>query len=351
MTVKAFDIPVESGKSRIMVGQVMDSVGKYLPAEVSRMIIITDENVRRFHGHRFPDAGEVITIGTGEAVKTLETAKRIYERLVFLEADRFVFLLGIGGGIVCDITGFVASTYLRGVRFGYMPTTLLAQVDASVGGKTGVNFNGYKNIIGTFAQPETVFCDPRFLTTLPEEEVSCGLAEIVKHAAIADAGYFAGLEGLCGSATIRDPAVIEPIVYRSVEIKAGIVARDEREKGERRKLNFGHTLGHALEKTTGMRHGSAVSIGMAAAGRISREKNLLTEAERVRLVSLLESFNLPTRAGDDMDVPAVMDALARDKKRQGEKIHFVLLCGIGNAVVEPIPIGLLEEALTGMHHA
>ena len=338
------EISGQTGRSRILVGEVMAQIPQHLP-ESSRVVIITDDNVRHYHADRFPKAADVISIGTGEGIKTLDTVETICERLISIEADRSVFLLGIGGGIVCDITGFAASIYLRGVRFGYIPTTLLAQVDAGVGGKTGVNFMGYKNIIGTFSQPELVACDPCFLATLPQEELSCGFAEIVKHAAIADAAYFGMLENFSMESMASDPGVIEPIVYRSVVIKADVVGRDEREKGERRKLNFGHTLGHALEKTTGMPHGRAVSVGMMAAAKLSREKNLTRQDDVLRLKNLLESLNLPTSAA--MDVPAVIDALARDKKREGDMIHFVLLAGIGRAVVESIRLDLLEKVLLG----
>ncbi len=340
--MKIHEISGQTGHSRILVGQAMDDMGRYLPDKCP-LVVITDENVRRLYEDRFPKADDVIVIGTGEAIKTLDTVRVIYERLVAAQADRSVFLLGIGGGIVCDVTGFVASTYLRGVRFGYMATTLLAQVDAGVGGKTGVNFMGYKNMVGTFNQPELVVCDPRFLATLPEEDLACGFAEIVKHAAIADIQYFEKLEAFAGKAGAADPETIESIVHRSVLIKADIVRRDEREKGERRKLNFGHTLGHALEKTAGLRHGHAVSIGMAAAARLSMEQGRVSADDVVRLENLLASLDLPTRAV--MDVPAVIDALARDKKREGDLIHFVLLNGIGHAVVEPIRLDLLEKVL------
>ncbi|MGM0403224.1 MAG: 3-dehydroquinate synthase [Thermodesulfobacteriota bacterium] len=340
--MKIHEISGKTGHSRILVGKVMEDMGQFLPEECP-LVIITDETVRHYYEDRFPTAKAVISIGTGEKIKTLDTVRMIYERLVSIEADRSVFVLGIGGGIVCDVTGFAASTYLRGVRFGYIPTTLLAQVDAGVGGKTGVNFRGYKNMVGTFTQPEMVACDPRFIGTLPEEERACGFAEIVKHAAIADPEYFETLERFAAEGSMQDVDMMASIVYQSVVIKADIVNRDEREKGERRKLNFGHTLGHALEKTAGLRHGQAVSVGMTAAARLSVEKNRLSGDDARRLVNLLEALHLPTRA--EMDVPAVIDALARDKKREGDQIHFVLLNRIGDACIEAIRLNLLEKVL------
>ena len=340
--MRIHEITGQAGRSRILVGEVMEEAARFLPEDCP-LFIVTDDNVQRTWGHRFPEARTVIPIGTGEGIKTLETVRDVCSRLLEAEADRSVFLMGIGGGIVCDITGFVASTYLRGVRFGYMATTLLAQVDAAVGGKTGVNFMGYKNMIGTFNQPEIVLCDPRHIATLPPSELGCGFAEIVKHAAIADGAYFRELERLGVKALDLDPGVMEAIVSRSVEIKARVVGRDEKEAGERRKLNFGHTLGHALEKTTGMRHGHAVSVGMAFAARLSAEKGLLSQSAVERLENLLGVLDLPVRA--DANAAAVIEALGRDKKRKGDVVHFVLLRGIGEAAVEKIPLALLRTLI------
>jgi len=341
--VKKIEISGHNGRSRILVGERLKNLSSYLPQK--RTIIITDDPVAGFYQPDFP-AAEIIRIGTGEGSKTLDTVKEIYRRLIEWSADRSVFLLGIGGGIVCDMTGFAASTYLRGVRFGYAPTTLLAQVDASVGGKTGVNFLGYKNMVGVFSQPEFVICDPEVLKTLPRPALSAGFAEIVKHAAIADASYFGYLEKNAAAALALDPVVIERVIYDSVKIKAEIVNQDETEKGERRKLNFGHTFGHAVEKTIGVSHGEAVSIGMMAAARLSQNRGLLSETDVGRLRRLLETFYLPVKISAD---PAgIIDAQARDKKREGEGIHFVLLSGIGRAVVEKMDLADLKQVVYAM---
>src|SRR6056297_59522 len=335
--MKTLSISGATGHSEIFVGESFEHLSDHLPAD--RAIAITDENVGRFYGDLFP-VREVITIGQGETIKTLETVAGIYDQLIEREADRSVFMVGIGGGIVCDIAGFVASTYLRGVRFGYVPTTLLAQVDASVGGKTGVNFKGYKNIVGVFNQPEFVLCDPAVLNTLPERELACGFAEVVKHAAIADPVYFDFLEQESRRAFSLEPQVMERVVYDSIAIKAGVVNRDEREKGERRKLNFGHTFGHAVEKTEGRRHGEAVSIGMMMAARLSQNLNMLDKKSVNRLADLLASFQLPLQGQSNKT--QVMDAIARDKKRDGDALHFVLLEALGQAVVKEIPINELQ---------
>jgi len=340
--LKKIEINGKTGHSKIYIGEGLASLDAYLPD--TKVVIITDENVARHYQQDFPKT-PVIKIKTGEGVKTLETVSAIFQQLISLEADRSVFLVGIGGGIVCDITGFVASTYLRGVRFGYVPTTLLAQVDASVGGKTGVNFMGYKNMVGVFSQPEFVICDLNVLHTLPERELVCGFAEIVKHAAIADAEYFKFLENNYNKALSLDPDVLERVIYDSVAIKADIVNRDETEKGERRKLNFGHTFGHAVEKTTGVPHGEAVSIGLMVAAALSASKKMLTENDVDRIRNLLSRLNLPVKA--DTDFGRILDAMARDKKREGDGIHFVLLSKMGKAVVEKITIAEFDRVL---HH-
>ncbi|MFO7838179.1 MAG: 3-dehydroquinate synthase [Desulfosalsimonadaceae bacterium] len=341
--MKTLQICGREKTSSIHVGASLAGLGDHLPC--GRTIIITDENVAGHYADRFP-AAEVVCIGTGEAVKTLETVSMIYRELIDRQADRSVFLAGIGGGIVCDVTGFAASTYLRGVGFGYCPSTLLSQVDASVGGKTGVNFEGYKNMVGVFNQPDFVICDPLLLQTLPEREVAFGFAEVVKHAAIADEDYFAFLERESGRAFSLEADVMERVIHDSVAIKADIVGRDEKEKGERRKLNFGHTFGHGLEKTTGFSHGEAVSAGMIIAANLSRNRGLLSAASVKRLQALLAAFHLPVALPADVDKEQLMDAVCRDKKRTGGSVCFVMLKDLGEAVVEPVSIRELEDALS-----
>lgn len=332
-----------TGDSRIVVGERLANLRAYLPAGPT--VIITDANVARLHGREFP-AAHVIAIGSGEKVKNLDTVRAVYAELLAQRADRDVNIVGIGGGIVCDIAGFVAATYLRGVRCGFVASTLLAQVDASIGGKNGVNFDGYKNMVGTFNQPAFVLCDLEMLRTLPVSEVRCGLAEIVKHAAIADAAMFAGLEREAEAALGLDLGVVERLVHDSLVIKAAIVNRDEKEAGERRKLNFGHTFGHAVEAVAGIPHGEAVAIGMALAAVISQRRGLIAEEELQRFLRLLQRLGLPTWIQADQG--AVLEALGKDKKRAGESIHFVLLEGIGRARVAEIPLGELREAVEAL---
>jgi len=329
--MNTLEIQGSTGKSTLLLGENLKNLETRLPP--SKRVIITDGNVRRLYGDLFPES-RIIEIGMGEDIKTLETAQDIFQKLVDYEADRNIFIVGIGGGIVCDMTGFVASTYLRGVRFGFVATTLLAQVDASVGGKNGVNFSGFKNMVGVFNQPQFVICDPRVLRTLSERDRGCGLAEIVKHAAIADDSLFHYLEKNQGEIMALSPGAVQRMVHDSVVIKSGIVNRDEKESGERRKLNFGHTIGHAVEKVHKLPHGEAVSIGMMAAAKLSAIKGYLTDAHVARLAELLESLKLPTRW--ELDGAQIFHALRHDKKRENDTVHFVLLQRLGRAVVEPV---------------
>ncbi len=326
------------GTSTLWVGERLENLSEYTKGR--RTIVITDQNIANLYGQLLSDYA-VITIGMGEKIKTIETLQYIYDELVNLEADRATFIVGVGGGIVCDITGFAASTFMRGVNFGFVASTLLAQVDASVGGKNGVNFGGYKNMVGVFNQPEFVICDMNLLKTLPKEELLCGMAEIVKHGAIADREMFAFLEEAGHRALELDLKIIERLVFDSVKIKADVVNRDEKEKGERRLLNFGHTLGHAIEKTTRIPHGQAVSIGMRAAAQISVRKGLLPADEARRLEELLIKLELPVvPEGRRQDLLA---AMRKDKKREGAEIFFVLLKALGQAVVVPLSMQELEE--------
>jgi 3-dehydroquinate synthase len=341
--MKSFKIHGITGDSTILVGESLQNVEMYVSSE--QVVVITDTNVRRLYAKDFPPC-EIIEIGMGEKIKSLDTVKTIYGRLVELEADRSCFIVGIGGGVVCDIAGFVASTYLRGVRFGFVASTLLSQVDASVGGKNGVNFEGYKNMVGVFNQPEFVICDMKLLKTLPEKEILCGLAEVVKHAVIGDTDLFSYLEKQYKRVLQLDAEAIEKVVYDSVLLKSSIVNRDEKEKGERRKLNFGHTLGHALEKTTGAAHGEAVSAGMVVASALSKKRGYLSAEEMERIEALLKKLKLPTRV--HLDGKRLLDGVRKDKKREGERMNFVLLHGIGKAVVEKISMKELETVVNEM---
>ncbi len=338
--MKKLLVRAASGSSQILVGESIDNLKQYM--DERHAVIITDRTVAGHYQKQFPKC-PVILIDSGEQIKTLETVTTIFNQLVDLEADRSTLILGIGGGIVCDIAGFVASTYMRGTPFGFVSTTLLSQVDASVGGKNGVNFGGYKNMVGVFNQPAFVVCDMRLLKTLPFREIQCGFAEIIKHGAIADHRLLDFLENHRDAALDLESRIVEHLVYRSVEIKAGVVTRDEREKGERRKLNFGHTFGHAIEKLTGIPHGEAVGIGMVLAAALSVAKGLLSPADARRLERIIDSYGLPIRP--PVDVQSMLAAMRKDKKREGERIHFVFLDALGSARVEEIEFEALHRLI------
>lgn len=339
--MQTFEIHGQSGTSRILVGETLANLPQYLPA--GKVVVITDENVKRLYGDHFSQY-PTITIGLGEGHKTLDTMAHIYAELIRLEVDRSSFIVAVGGGIVCDITGFAAATFMRGVPYGFVATTLLAQVDASVGGKNGVNFGGYKNMVGVFAQPRFVICDPHLLTTLPEAEVLCGLAEVIKHGAIADRDLFAYLQENVAAALALDPAVMEHLVHQSVVIKAGVVNEDETEQGRRRILNFGHTIGHAVEKLSRVPHGQAVSIGMRVAAKFSSRLAGLPAERAEALEQLLQDFGLPVQL--DLPRKKVADALRKDKKKSGSKIHYVLIEEIGKAKVVDIGLDEVDRLLT-----
>jgi 3-dehydroquinate synthase len=311
-----------------------------------RLAVITDKNVSRFYRDCFP-AGQVIEIEPGEKSKTLDTARSIYEQLLDSEIDRTDYILGIGGGVVCDLTGFVASTYLRGVRFGFIASTLLAQVDASIGGKNGVDFKSFKNIVGVIKQPEFVICDPDMLKTLEKKEFTGGIAEVIKYGAIMDKGLFDYCDSHSKEIPDMDLAVIDEMVFRSASNKVKLVEIDEFETGERTKLNFGHTFAHALEKITGLSHGEAVAIGMNIAGAISVREGLLTEKEASRLKSVIQNMGLPVSM--DVDPAELFHAIRKDKKKKGDRIGLVLLEELGRSVVKYMDLDRLKLILDDLH--
>ncbi len=326
--------------SCIYLGESISNLDHYLPA--GKNIIITDRNVSKLYSSSFPDA-EIIEIEPGENSKTLRTIEHIYERFLDAEIDRNSSVIGIGGGIVCDIAGFAASTYMRGFGFAFVPTTLLAQVDASIGGKNGVNFRGYKNIIGTINQPDLVLVDHRFLETLPLKEVKNGLAEVIKIAAIGDKDLFRYLEDNKDKVMELETNAIRRIISETVEIKLRIVSKDEYESGERRKLNFGHTFGHAIEKNSSYNHGEAVSIGMVIAVDMSGARGMLTEDDAERVKKLIKDYGLPHSL--DVDMGPMIEAVRKDKKRAGADIKFVFLNGIGNAKIVDIPLSDFQKEI------
>ena len=323
-------------KSKVVVGESLRKLTDYLSEEKKdRLVILTDDNVGAIYKNDFPEA-PVITIGCGESIKTQKTVNEIVDQLLGLGADRHTFLVGIGGGIVCDITGYVASVFMRGISFGYVSTSLLSQIDASIGGKTGVNHKGFKNLIGTFNQPEFVICDLDMLNSLPKAEINNGIAEAIKHALIADPAYYRFIIENSEAILSLDRAFLEKLVSRSIEIKTAVVNRDEKEKGERKKLNFGHTYGHAIESLSGIPHGQAVAVGMVKVAELSFkmgycEEKLIGEIKRVLL-----KFGLPIET--KLSNKGLLEAIQKDKKRKQDKVDFVFIREIGQVEIQTVPI-------------
>lgn len=320
-----------------------DSIREVFPLiEGRRVIVIIDQNLDRLYGELFNEYKKIV-LRPGEDSKNLATISQIYDTLCAAEVDRDCTILAVGGGVVCDIAGFAASTYLRGLDFGFVATSLLAQVDASIGGKNGVNFAGAKNIIGTINQPRFVLCPRAVLKTLPREHFINGTAEIIKTGAIGDADLLNILEKNQADFFDLQPQIIETVVGRSLTFKAGIVTRDEREQGERRKLNFGHTIGHAIEIATCILHGQAVAIGMNLAAEISVRLGMLSVSEKQRLTNLLTAYELPTQT--DVPVTQLLPLIFKDKKRQGETLRFVALKKLGQAEIIKLSLAQIKEFL------
>jgi 3-dehydroquinate synthase len=307
--------------------------------EGGRSLIVTNEAVAPLYLQRMQKAvgdGESIILPDGEQHKTLATVSRLYDRLLADKYDRNSTLIALGGGVVGDITGFAAATFLRGVRFVQVPTTLLAQVDSSVGGKTGVNHPLGKNMIGAFYQPECVIADTEVLQSLPERELKAGLAEVIKYALINRADFLDWLELHREGLLARDPQLLAEAIRISCEQKAEIVAKDEREAGIRAWLNLGHTFGHAIETASGYGnwlHGEAVAAGMVMAADLSRRLGWLSGADAARIRKILEDYGMPVAPPADIEEQQYLDIMLSDKKARAGKIRFVLLQGIGKAVV------------------
>ena len=342
--MKEITIKTDFSTSRVLIGESFKNVGKYLPEK--KTVIITDENILKHYNNELPDFPKVV-IGLGEKNKTLATLDFIFSKFLEYEVDRSWFVLAIGGGIVCDVAGFAASAYMRGLPFGFISSTLLSQVDASVGGKNGVNFQGYKNMIGVFNQPQFVICDMEMLKTLNRKEYIAGFAEIIKAGAIKNEKLFGYIEDNVEKALGLDNEVVSNMVYESVRIKADVVIEDEREKGERRKLNLGHTFAHSFEKNLGILHGEAVSIGMVLASKLSQQLGLLSPDATKKMINVLKAFGLPTELGIDKEL--LLSGMKKDKKREGENIHLVLLDKIGNAVIKGVSIIKMEEMVNDLY--
>lgn len=320
------------------MGANWESVRELLPG--SSVVVITDNNIKRIYGDRFPEF-PVFVIKAGEVSKKLEVIESLAEQLVDLGIDRTGFILGIGGGVVCDVAGFLASIYMRGIRCAYVSTSLLSQVDASTGGKNGVNLGSTKNLLGCFKQPEFVICDPAMLKTLPEDEYYSGLAELIKTAVIGNEKLFGVIENNQEGLIRRNTDLLSLVISMAVNFKASVVSEDERETGLRRILNFGHTYGHAIELYKSFRHGYAVAAGMALAVGFSYERGYISKAECERINGMLKGFKLLRR--NDIPDNQISQLIRHDKKKVGDEMYFVFTAGIGKALVEKIPVSELVD--------
>lgn len=319
-----------------------------------RRVVVSSPVVWKLHGETvtaaLPDA-PVVQIPDGERHKQLSTVSRIYDALVKQQIDRGAVLVGVGGGVLGDVTGFAAATYLRGIDVVHVPTTLLAQVDSAIGGKVGVNHPLGKNLIGAFHQPRLVVIDPLVVATLPRREFRAGLYEVVKYGMTSSRGLFDRVATSVGPLFDRQPEALVPVIAESCAIKADVVARDERESGPRRVLNFGHTAGHAIEALTRyrrFRHGEAVGYGMLVAAEVAVRRGLLDAADREQLTSLIRQLGpLPSIA--DLSIAEMLVAMRRDKKVVNGKLHYVLATGIGShAIVDDVTEAELAAALTAV---
>jgi 3-dehydroquinate synthase len=329
---RTYTVAIEYGAIE-RIGQVLEDV-----RAPERRFVVSSPTVWRLHGPRItramPDATAIL-VADGERFKQLGTVSRIYDALVEAKADRATTLITLGGGVIGDMAGFAAASYLRGIALVHVPTTLLAQVDSAIGGKVGVNHPLGKNLIGAFYQPHAVIIDPSVLTTLPRREFRAGLYEVVKYGVTSSADLFERVGRDRTAIFAHEPGALTPIIAESCRIKAEIVSADERESGQRRILNFGHTAGHAIEAVTKyrrFRHGEAVAYGMLVAADMAVARKALDERDRLALSDLIASLGpLPTIA--DLSTAQILAAMRHDKKVVAGRLHFVLPTGLGSTAV------------------
>jgi 3-dehydroquinate synthase len=358
--MKIIDVkPGQNSYSIIIGAGILAQTGEKLK-ELSlkdKAVIITNPTVNKLYGaivkQSLRDAGfktTTLSVADGEEFKTLESAGKLYEQLAEWGAERSTAILALGGGVIGDLAGFVAATYMRGVPLVQIPTTLLAQCDSSIGGKTAVDYKHLKNEIGTFYQPKMTISDVTTLKSLPEKEFTGGLAEVIKHAVIKDEKFFSYLETNLDRLKSLDNNVLEAVVAKSARIKVGFVEQDAKDTGIRNILNFGHTVGHAVESVSHFQvsHGQGVSIGMTAAAGIAVQMELMDKENAVRLEKLLKKAGLPTKL-PQMEVKQVMQMMRYDKKVQGGKIRFVLPRAIGQVfITDEMSPAVIEKVLGEM---
>lgn len=309
----------------------------------SNTILITDENIFNAHTKRFKNWNTIV-LKPGEEYKVQTTVDAVIEQLIEMGADRKTTLVGVGGGVITDITGYIASVYMRGVKFGFIPTSILAMVDASIGGKNGIDVGVYKNMVGVIRQPAFILHDMALVNSLPEAEWQNGFAEIIKHACIKDVKMFQELEANSLKKYQSKKVLLCELIQRNALLKTKVVQQDEFESGDRKLLNFGHTLGHAIENMYELSHGQAISIGMTYACHISEKLSDFKQTERV--TALLSKYGLPTYAA--FDKAKAFEILQKDKKKAKSEMSYVLLEKIGKGVVKNIPLTDLKTIIESL---
>lgn len=350
MNFKALTIGTSEPYSVIIGEDLLKDCGEIISREIKpcRAALISDENVMSLYGKQaaasLENAGFCVcsfSFPAGEKSKTPETLFEILDFLASNEFDRSDVVVALGGGVAGDIAGFASAIYMRGMKLVQIPTSLLAMVDSSVGGKTGIDLEKGKNLVGAFKQPKLVLCDTRVLSSLPNEQFACGMAEVIKYAMICDEKLFDLLSKTHGRTEISED-MLKSIISRCVEIKGGIVSRDEFDNGERQLLNFGHTIGHAIENLSAYKlgHGQAVGIGMVMMTDISEKLGMCKSGTKARLVEVLKSFELPTAT--DFSAQALARTVVMDKKRRGNEITLVMAEKIGACVCKNTPVSELE---------
>lgn len=331
-----YDILIENGYN-----QLIEELAK-LGTENIKLCIVSDTNVSKLYLEELRNllkehakTVETFVFKSGEDSKNLDTVYSLYEHLIQAKFDRKDLLIALGGGVTGDLTGYVAATYLRGIGFIQMPTSLLAMVDSSIGGKTGVDFQSYKNMIGAFHQPESVYINLNTLTSLSDRQYYAGLGEIIKHGLIKESDYYQWLKDHKDEIKSRNIPVMKEMIYRSCLIKREVVEKDPKELGERALLNFGHTIGHAVEKLTNFNllHGECVAVGMAASCYISYKRGNLLKEELDDIIAFISSFDLPVKVSG-INPEEIFQATAHDKKMESGKLKFILLSEIGQASMD-----------------
>ena len=353
------NLPIQSYEIAI-APQSLDQLGQQMSKLDlgTKVLLVSNETIFSLYGQRAiaslqASKYQVFTclLPDGESYKNLESIQKIYNAALENRLERSSTMVALGGGVIGDMTGFAAATWLRGINFVQVPTTLLAMVDSSIGGKTGVNHPQGKNLIGAFYQPRFVLIDPEVLKTLPVREFRAGMAEVIKYGVIWDAEFFAQMEASSSLDAINNisPELLENILKLSCQAKADVVGQDEREAGLRAILNYGHTIGHAVESLTGytkLIHGEAVGIGMVAAGKIAAELGMWTNEETQRQNNLISKASLPTQLPNGIDIEKIVDALQIDKKVKAGKVRFILPTQIGEVkITDQVPADTIRHVL------